>query len=239
MRPLIAGNWKMFGLKAALAEITRLGARLRESPKNADVVICPPATLLAAASDEAAKFGAATGIQDCHAAASGAFTGDISAEMAADAGASYAIVGHSERRQGHGETSAVVRAKAEAAFRAGLAPIICIGETRAEREAGETLAVLERQLAESVPDGTHARRFAVAYEPVWAIGTGLTPTAVEIEEAHGFLRARTPDHAPLLYGGSVKPSNAGEILKLRDVNGVLVGGASLKADDFFAIISGA
>ena len=239
MRPLIAGNWKMFGLKAALGEITQLGALLRESPKDADVVICPPATLLAAASVEAAKFGAATGIQDCHAAASGAFTGDISAEMAADAGAAFAIVGHSERRQGHGETSATVRAKAEAAFRAGLAPIICIGETRAEREAGKTLAVLERQLAESVPDAARTRRFAVAYEPVWAIGTGLTPTAREIEEAHGFLRARTPDQAPLLYGGSVKPSNAVEILKLRHVNGVLVGGASLKAEDFYAIIAGA
>jgi triosephosphate isomerase len=239
MRPLIAGNWKMFGLKAQLAEIARLGALLKERPKSAEIVICPPATLLAAAAPVAAAMGAATGAQDCHTAASGAFTGDISAEMAADAGAQFVIVGHSERRQGHGETSALVRTKADAVFRAGLTPIICIGETRAERESGKTLDVLGRQIAESVPNLAHSRRCAVAYEPVWAIGTGLTPTSAEIEEAHAFLRERCPRETALLYGGSVKPSNAAEILRLRHVGGVLVGGASLKAEDFFAIIQAA
>lgn len=239
MRPLIVGNWKMFGRKADIAEIEALGRLLGGSPTDAETVICPPATLLAAAVDAARHAGVALGVQDCHTAASGAFTGDISAEMAADAGARFAIVGHSERRQGHNETSAIVRAKAEAAFRAGLVPIICIGETRAEREAGKTLDVLGQQIAESVPADAATPRFALAYEPVWAIGTGLTPTSAEIEEAHAFVRARTPPSVSLLYGGSVKPGNAAEILKLRHVDGVLVGGASLKAADFFAIIQAA
>lgn len=239
MRPLIAGNWKMFGRKADIAEIAALGGMLRAGPNSAEIVICPPATILAAAVEAAGQAGIALGVQDCHMAAAGAFTGDVSAEMAADAGASFAIVGHSERRQGHGETSATVRAKAEACFRAGLVPIICIGETRAEREAGKTLDVLGRQIAESIPADAATRRFALAYEPVWAIGTGLTPTSAEIEEAHAFLRGRTPPAVSLLYGGSVKPGNAAEILELRHVNGVLVGGASLKAADFFAIIEAA
>ena len=239
MRPLIAGNWKMFGLKPSLSEIVRLGVLLKERPQAAEIVICPPATLLAAASVEAGKLGIATGAQDCHVGASGAFTGDISAEMAADAGAAFAIVGHSERRQGHGETSALVRGKAEAALRAGLTPIICVGETRAEREAGKILKVLAAQIADSVPANPAGRRIAIAYEPVWAIGTGLTPTNAEIDEAHAFLRDKTSSSTPLLYGGSVKPSNAGEILNRDNVDGVLVGGASLKADDFFAIIQAA
>ena len=237
MRPLIVGNWKMFGLRRASVEIRRLGERLSAGSNEAEVVLCPPATLLAEAAALAQGF--AVGVQDCHAAAEGAFTGDISAEMAADAGARFAIVGHSERRQGHGETNAIVRAKAEAAFRAGLIPIICIGETREEREAGRTLEVLKAQATQSMPGAVAGRRFAVAYEPVWAIGTGLTPTLEQVDEAHAFLRALTGPAVPLLYGGSVKTTNAAAILSRRDVDGVLVGGASLRADEFFEIIRAA
>lgn len=238
MKPLIAGNWKMNGLAAAAAEIEALIGRLGGSaPDDRDVLICPPATLVAAFaaqySDEAIQIGG----QDCHPAASGAHTGDISAEMLADAGAAYVIVGHSERRADHGETDAIVKSKAEAAFRAGLTPIVCVGETKDEREAGRALDVVGAQLAGSLPES--GEPFVVAYEPVWAIGTGLTPTLDDIAEMHDFIRSRTPDETRILYGGSVKPGNAKEILAVSNVNGALVGGASLKADDFYPIVAAA
>ncbi len=238
MKPLIAGNWKMNGLQSASAEIEALIAKFAgAAPADRDVLICPPATLLAQFaerySDEAIQIGA----QDCHAGESGAHTGDLSAEMLADAGAAYVIVGHSERRADHGENDADVRAKAAAALRAGLTPIICVGETREQREAGEALNVVGSQLDGSLPETAAA--FVVAYEPVWAIGTGLTPTIKDIAEVHEFIRAKTPVDTRILYGGSVKPANAKEILAVSNVNGALVGGASLKADDFHPIISAA
>lgn len=238
MRPLIVGNWKMFGLRAALAEITRLDTRLGADPQAADVILCPPATLLQAAS----ALGAARvtlGAQDCHYAPEGPFTGDISAEMAAEAGARYVIVGHSERRHGHGETSAEVCGKARGAKRAGLTPIICVGEAKPDRDAGRALSVLEEQAHASIPPEFSAADFVLAYEPKWAIGTGVVPTDAEIIEAHLFLREKicaTRARTPILYGGSVKPANAGGLIGLAEVDGVLVGGASLKADDFFEII---
>jgi triosephosphate isomerase len=243
-RPLIAGNWKMNGLRAALQEFTAVmkgyDAALRA---RCDLLVCPPATLLYVASAGAVGSRVATGGQDCHAAESGAHTGDLSAEMLADAGATFVIVGHSERRADHGETDAVVRAKALAALRAGLVPIVCVGETRAEREAGKTLAVVKRQLRGSLPDDASAATLVVAYEPVWAIGTGLTPTTADVAEVHAMIRAELrkrlgKDEAPqvrILYGGSVKPSNAADLLAVADVDGALVGGASLKAADFLAI----
>lgn len=237
MRRLIVGNWKMHGLAASLAEVDMLEGKLAAAPTRANIILCPPATLLAATAAKARAF-ASVGGQDCHAAASGAFTGDVSAEMLADAGAAYVIVGHSERRQGHGEKDADVRAKAAAALRAGLTPIICVGETLDERRAGAALSVLGRQWEGSAP-ASGDRRLVAAYEPVWAIGTGLTPTAAEIEEAHDFLRSKAGASVTLLYGGSVKPQNAAEILRLRNVEGVLVGGASLKSEEFFAIIAAA
>ena len=235
MKPLIAGNWKMNGLTAASAEIDALIAKMGGSaPDDRDVLICPPATLVAAFaakySDEAIQIGG----QDCHPMASGAHTGDVSAEMLADAGAAFVIVGHSERRADHGESDAVVKTKAEAAFRAGLTPIICVGETREEREAGKALDIVGAQLAGSLPET--GETFVVAYEPVWAIGTGLTPTNDDIAEMHDFIRSKTPEGTRLLYGGSVKPGNAREILAISNVDGALVGGASLKADDFHAIV---
>ncbi|MEO5805162.1 triose-phosphate isomerase [Devosia sp.] len=241
--PLIAGNWKMNGVSASLAELTALGQALTAGPApRAIVVICPPATLLAAASAHGASSGILTGGQDCHPAKSGAHTGDISAAMLADAGAQYVIVGHSERRANHGETDELVRAKAEAGFAAGLKPIICVGETEAERDAGQAETVVERQLAGSIPDSEAT--FVVAYEPVWAIGTGRTPTNAEIAQMHarirGVLTARFGERGAsvnILYGGSLKPSNAREILAIEHVNGGLVGGASLLAKDFAAIIS--
>jgi len=239
-RPLVAGNWKMHGLAASVAELTRIvagGAGL-----NCDLMVCPPATLVARFAEAARGSGLAIGAQDCHAEASGAHTGDISAEMLADAGASAVIVGHSERRADHHETDAQVRAKALAAWRAGLAAIVCIGEQRGQREAGETLAVVGRQLDGSLPDGATGARLVVAYEPVWAIGTGLTPTPADVAEVHGFIRSRLSErfaadapHIRILYGGSVKPANAKELLSVADVNGALVGGASLKAEDFLGI----
>ncbi|MEL7028343.1 MAG: triose-phosphate isomerase [Pseudomonadota bacterium] len=243
LTPLIAGNWKMNGLTAALDELRAVKAGLAGA--SADAMICPPATLLADAARLAAGAPAIGG-QDCHTNASGAHTGDISADMLADAGAVAVIVGHSERRADHGESDDVVQAKAEAAFRAGLTAIICIGETEAERDGGETLSVLGRQLAGSIPDSAASASFVVAYEPVWAIGTGRTPTLEEIGEAHRFIRAELSERfggagatVRLLYGGSVKPGNAAEILKVSDVNGALVGGASLKASDFLAILKAA
>ena len=243
-RPLVAGNWKMNGLRSALKELTAMAegydAGLRA---RVDLLVCPPATLLYVASAAAIGTRIAIGGQDCHANASGAHTGDLSAEMLADAGARCVIVGHSERRADHGETDATVKAKAAAAHRAGLVAIVCVGETRAEREAGRTLAVVRRQLRGSVPDGATPDTLVVAYEPVWAIGTGLTPTTADVAEVHAMIRAELrkivgKDAAPavrILYGGSVKPSNAAELMAVADVDGALVGGASLKAGDFMGI----
>jgi triosephosphate isomerase len=244
MRPLVAGNWKMNGLGADLAELATLKAALAARPAACDVLVCPPTTLIArAAAQVAGAF--AIGAQDCHPRASGAFTGDISAEMLKDAGAGAVIVGHSERRQFHGETDAVVAAKAAAAWRAGLQAIVCIGESSAQREAGTANHVCGGQLDASLPDGATPQNTAIAYEPVWAIGTGRTPSEGEIAAMHAHIRAclvrRCGEGARglrILYGGSVKPDNAGRILNLPEVGGALVGGASLKAAEFEAIIRG-
>ncbi len=237
MRQLIAGNWKMNGLGASLTEIEAL-ARALKSP-DCDVLICPPATLVARAAVVAKGTPVAIGGQDCHAEISGAFTGDISAEMLRDAGAGAVIVGHSERRQYHGESDAVVAAKARAAWRAGLLAIICIGETEAERADGRAYDVCSAQLKASVPPGASAANAAIAYEPIWAIGTGKTPTSSEIAQMHAFIKSALPAPLRIIYGGSVKPSNAKEILALADVGGALVGGASLKASDFITIVEAA
>ena len=245
--PLIAGNWKMNGLKAdglALARAVADGVK-QAGWTDREVLICPPATLVMAVAEAVKGSGLLVGGEDCHAKASGACTGDISAEMLKDAGASHVIVGHSERRTDCGETDASVKAKTEAAWRAGLLPIVCIGETLAERDAGKTLAVLEAQLKGSVPAGATAATLVVAYEPVWAIGTGKTPTTPEVAAAHAHIRkvlgGLVPDAAGvrLLYGGSVKGSNAAELLAVADVDGALVGGAALKADEFLAIAKAA
>jgi triosephosphate isomerase (TIM) len=239
-RPLVAGNWKMNGLAASTAELEKIIAGARDVA--ADLMVCPPATLLARFAALAKGSGVAIGAQDCHAEASGAHTGDISAEMIRDAGGSAVIVGHSERRTDHKETDADVRAKALAARRAGLMAIVCVGETRFEREAGATLSRIERQIEESLPDGSTADNLIIAYEPVWAIGTGLTPTPADVREVHEFIRGKivarfgtTGEGIRILYGGSVKPANAGELLTIDDVDGALVGGASLKAEDFLGI----
>jgi triosephosphate isomerase len=244
MRALVAGNWKMNGLAAALPELAALKDGLALKPPGCDVLICPPAALLSRAAG-AAAVAFAVGGQDCHAKPSGAFTGDVSAEMLKDAGATFVIVGHSERRQYHGESDADVAAKAQAAWRAGLKAIICIGETAAQREAGAHNQICGGQIDGSVPQDATARNTVVAYEPVWAIGTGKTPTAADITAMHAHIRAclvsRLGDGARdmrILYGGSVNPSNAAEILNLPEVGGALVGGASLKAADFLAIIAG-
>jgi triosephosphate isomerase len=244
--PLIAGNWKMNGLGRDLVEARAVADSLAGTPAIARVAICPPATLLARMADALAGSAVHLGGQDCHAEASGAFTGDISAEMLADAGARFVIVGHSERRAGHGETDAMVAAKASAAIRVGLEPLVCVGETREQRDAGQTLDVICRQVAGSIPAGLGEGGFAVAYEPIWAIGAGATPTSDEIVQAHAALRGALIEctgeagrTAPILYGGSVKPDNAAEILSLAQVGGALIGGASLKAVDFLAIIRAA
>ena len=242
MRKLAAGNWKMNGTSASLAEVRAL---LAAHPDPAcEMLLCPPATLIAQLAGLARGTALRVGGQDCHAKASGAHTGDVSAAMLADAGASHVILGHSERRADHGETDALVAAKAQAAWAAGLVAVICLGETEAERDAGRTLAVVGAQLAGSVPDGATAATTVIAYEPVWAIGTGRTPTLAEIAEVHGHLRAglrqrfgAEAEGMRLLYGGSVKPSNAAEIFAVADVDGALVGGASLKAADFGAIVA--
>ena len=242
MKKLAAGNWKMNGGAAALDEVRAL---LASHPAPAcDMLLSPPATLLASMADLARGSALAVGGQDCHPKASGAHTGDISAAMLADAGATHVIVGHSERRTDHGETDPLVRAKAEAALTAGLIAIVCIGETEGQRDAGQTLDVIGRQLDGSMPTGATAANLVIAYEPVWAIGTGRTPTLAEIAEVHAFLRARlrallggAADGVRILYGGSVKPSNAAEIFAVPDVDGALVGGASLKAADFGAIVA--
>jgi triosephosphate isomerase len=240
-RPLVAGNWKMNGLRASAAELARIIQGARELAA-VDILVCPPATLIAAFAAAADGSPVRIGAQDCHAEAAGAFTGDLSAEMLKDAGASAVIVGHSERRSYHRETDADVRAKALAARRAGLCAIVCVGETRAERDGRRALAVVGTQLDGSVPDGATAGNLVVAYEPVWAIGTGLTPTPDDVAAMHGFVRRRLAarfgaagEDIRVLYGGSVKPSNVGELLRVADVDGALVGGASLKADEFLAI----
>ncbi len=246
VRQLIAGNWKMNGLAAALGEISAVSRALAGEPAPADVLICPPATLITAAVRMAENGGVAIGAQDCHAQASGAFTGDISAEMLRDAGAVAIIVGHSERRQHHPEHDAAVAAKAAAVHRAGLKAIVCVGETEAERDKGKAIAVVSTQLAGSIPRDFSAGDLVIAYEPVWAIGTGRTPTSAQIAEMHGSVRAALAKryggesaNIRILYGGSVKPSNAAEILGVQNVDGALVGGASLKASDFLAIIRAA
>ncbi len=243
---LVAGNWKMNGLGASLAEAETLETALKEQAAACRVALCPPATLIDRMA-QALKGGAVEiGGQDCHAETSGAYTGSVSAEMVRDAGAGLVILGHSERRAGFGETDADVAAKVEAALAAGLEPIICIGETLQQREAGQAVEVVSRQVAGSLPASLAGKAFAVAYEPVWAIGTGLTPTLEQIEEVHAAVRAAMVAKlgeggrvAPILYGGSVKPSNAKEILAVAEVGGALVGGASLKADDFLGIIRAA
>ncbi|OJU27201.1 MAG: triose-phosphate isomerase [Alphaproteobacteria bacterium 64-6] len=242
IRPLVAGNWKMNGLTVSLAEAEAMARGL--SSQAADVLICPPATLVATLAARLGGSRIAVGGQDCHPKASGAHTGDISAEMLKDAGASAVIVGHSERRTDHLESDALVRCKAEAAHRAGLSAIVCVGETAAERQAGQTLEVVSRQLAGSLPEACRAADTIVAYEPVWAIGTGLTPTTGDVAEVHALIRkalaARFGNEGQamrILYGGSVKPSNANELMAVANVNGALVGGASLKAADFLGIIA--
>ena len=241
---LIVGNWKMNGLGAALSEAQAVAAGL--GGVSARVGLCPPATLVERMARALSGGPVLVGGQDCRAEVSGAFTGDVSAEMLADAGAALVILGHSERRAGYGETDALVAAKVEAALRAGLEPIICVGETLAEREAGRALEVVTGQVRGSLPAALADAAFAVAYEPVWAIGTGLTPTTAQIEEVHIAIRAELASglgaagaRAPILYGGSVKPSNAAEILSAAEVGGALVGGASLKAQDFLGILAGA
>jgi triosephosphate isomerase len=229
---LIAGNWKMNGLRASTCEFDAILAGAGAVP---ELLVCPPATLVQAFAARAAGTSVGVGGQDCHPADAGAHTGDISAPMLADAGATHVILGHSERRADHGETDVLVRAKAEAARRAGLVPIICVGETLAEREAGETLSVVERQIAGSVPPGLDSETLVVAYEPVWAIGSGLTPTSAEIATVHEALQHMLPVKTRVLYGGSVRPGNAPELLAIPGVGGALVGGASLHASDFLAI----
>ncbi|HEY4202288.1 MAG TPA: triose-phosphate isomerase [Devosiaceae bacterium] len=243
--PLIAGNWKMNGLKASLGEIDALGGLFAGgAAPRAAVAICPPATLLASMRDGAASRGIATGGQDCHPDEKGAHTGDVSAAMLKDAGAAFVIVGHSERRADHGETDELVCRKARAGLAAGLVPIICVGETRAEREAGKADEVVAKQLQGSVPDEAASAEIVIAYEPVWAIGTGLTPTNDDIAAMHDGIRkllvtrfGEAGEPVRILYGGSLKPANAREILAIDNVDGGLVGGASLLANDFHAIIS--
>lgn len=246
IRPLIAGNWKMNGVASQLAEALAVRDGLGNATQHAEVMICPPATLLAHMAQALEGSNVAVGGQDCHWEKSGAFTGDISAEMLADAGARAVIVGHSERRTGHDELDRVVCAKASAAHRAGLTAIVCIGETAGERAAGLTEDVVCRQLAASLPKTSTAANTVVAYEPVWAIGTGLTPTVDDVARVHAAIRESLRQHCGaegaamrILYGGSVKPTNARELLAIKDVNGALVGGASLKAPDFLGIIAGA
>ena len=238
-RPLVAGNWKMNGLKRSAGDLQKIIAGAQDLPK-VELIVCPPATLVARFAEAARGSPVSIGGQDCHAMASGAYTGDISAEMLKDAGAVAVIVGHSERRRYYGETDAAVRAKALAAKRAGLLAIVCVGETRAEREAGATLAVVGAQLDGSLPDDP--ADVVVAYEPVWAIGTGLTPTAEDVGDVHRSIRQRLGSRygqagqgIRILYGGSVNAANARELLGVENVDGALVGGASLKPDEFLAI----
>jgi triosephosphate isomerase len=242
VRPLVAGNWKMNGTRDSLNELKAIAEGVGSLTEKIDALICPPVTLLyvatALVTDSPLKIGA----QDCHTAQSGAFTGDVSAAMIADCFGTHVIVGHSERRTLHGESDALVRTKAEAAWASDLVAIVCIGETEAQRRGGETLDVLKTQLAGSVPNGATAKNTVIAYEPVWAIGTGLTPTADDVAEAHAFMRKELSARfgaeggkMRILYGGSVKPSNAAELMGIANVDGALIGGASLKSADFLAI----
>ena len=246
IRPMVAGNWKMNGSRASLDELALMSTGFTPALRQKlDLMICPPATLVLAASQRAVGTGIAIGGQDCHANDAGAHTGDLSAGMLFDAGVTAVIVGHSERRADHNESDATVRAKAEAARRNALIAIICVGETRADREAGKTLAVVRRQLKGSIPDHMTSRDLVVAYEPVWAIGTGLTPTAGDVAEVHAMIRQdlrrivgkEEAEKVRILYGGSVKPSNAKELMSVPNVNGALVGGASLKALDLLGIVA--
>lgn len=244
IRPLVAGNWKMNGTSTSLAELLRIGQGFMSGlDTETEALLCIPSTLLWRAHQILGPTPVGVGGQDCHAEDAGAHTGDISAAMLKDAGASHVIVGHSERRADHDESDADVRAKAEAAWRAGLVAILCIGETKDEREDDETLNVLSRQISGSLPDGATAANLVLAYEPVWAIGTGLTPTADDVALAHAHIRQELEKRVGkeqasrmrILYGGSVKPSNAAELMAVANVDGALVGGASLKADDFLGI----
>ena len=242
MQKLAAGNWKMNGLAASLAEVSALIAA--HPAPTCEMLLCPPATLLAQMNWAARGSNLRLGGQDCHANPSGAHTGDISAAMLKDAGAGYVILGHSERRADHGETNLQVKAKAEAAIAANLTAVVCLGETESQRDAGQTLALCGAQLQGSLPAGATAANLVIAYEPVWAIGTGRTPTLAQIAEVHGHLRAelvkalgQEGHGVRILYGGSVKPSNAAEIFAVDYVDGALVGGASLKAADFGAIVA--
>ncbi len=247
-RKLVAGNWKMNGLHAdglalarELAHRAVAARRAAGEPIACDLLICPPPTLFFSLADALTESGIFLGGQDCHQDASGAHTGDLSAEMLKDAGCSHVIVGHSERRSEHGESDEIVRAKAAAARRAGLVAVLCVGESEAERVDGQALSVVARQLAGSIPDGMGSVDLVIAYEPVWAIGTGRTATVADVAEMHAHIRRRLGERLPeaadmrILYGGSVKPANAGELLAVADVDGALVGGASLVAADFWAI----
>ena len=245
VRPLIAGNWKMNGVRAAVAEAlaVRDAVSAASFTPAVDVMICPPATLIMAMAELAKGSRLTVGGQDCHTGVSGAHTGDVAPEMLADAGASAVILGHSERRADHGERDAEVKAKAKSAYRAGLKAIVCIGETEGQRKVGLTMAVISRQLKASLPDDATAANTIVAYEPVWAIGTGLTPTTEDVKQIHAAIRADLVARfgsegakMRILYGGSVKPSNAKELMSVDNVDGALVGGASLKASDFLGII---
>jgi triosephosphate isomerase len=241
-RPLVVGNWKMNGLRKSSAELLRTLQDAVHLPRHIDLAICPPATLVANFAGLARGSRVRIGAQDCHPEPAGAYTGDISAEMLADAGAVMVIIGHSERRSYHKETDAQVRVKTLAAWRAGMTAIVCIGETRAEREGRQALEVVGRQLGASLPEGARGENLVIAYEPVWAIGTGLTPTPADIAEIHTLIRKKLMERyhgagegMRILYGGSVKPTNAKELMKVENVDGALVGGASLKADEFLAI----
>jgi len=244
IKPLVAGNWKMNGIKRSAAELNHLMEGFdAEFAENVDAMVCPPATLLMAFAQMTSESPISIGGQDCHANASGAHTGDIAAEMIADAGCTAVIVGHSERRADHGETDTQVLAKANAVDRAGLTAIICVGETEKERLDDQTLYIVGRQLEGSLPDSMPESGLIVAYEPVWAIGTGMTPTVDDVAEVHEYIRKKLVDRYSeagngirILYGGSVKPGNAGELMAVKNVNGALVGGASLKADDFLGIM---
>ncbi len=247
MRPLIAGNWKMNGLGSEGIRLARAVCEgLGQGYTHVDVLLCPPFTLIERVARAVAGSAVAVGGQDCHPKTSGAHTGDVSAPMLKDAGATWVILGHSERRADHGETNALVRAKAEAALAAGLTPIVCVGETLAERDAGRAEAVVEAQLAGSLPEGFAAAQGVVAYEPVWAIGTGRTPSEADIGAMHAAIRARLAARfgaggqgVRILYGGSVKAANAKPILAVPEVGGALVGGASLHAEEFLAIVAAA
>lgn len=239
-RHLVAGNWKMNMLRDdAVALAGALAERARSGNPGCDILVCPPATVIGAVGAALKDTRVTLGGQDCAPAEKGAFTGDVSAEMLKDLGCSHVIIGHSERRHGHGETDDHVREKVLGAWRAGLTAIVCIGETRSQREDGMALAVVSSQLAASVPPGAAADRMVIAYEPVWAIGTGLTPTLGDIAEVHAAIRASVPAGTRILYGGSMNPKNAADILAIPDVGGGLIGGASLKAEDFWAIVEAA